>query len=83
MESFFFILSLISPSVLHTRKEYFSLYVNFIDLSYKHSKGIDFIDNLFALDKLNESSVKHLMKEDIEEKRIKQLIPKEIFSNLY
>lgn len=65
------------------RKEYFSLYVNFIDLSYKHSKGIDFIDNLFALDKLNESSVKHLMKEDIEEKRIKQLIPKEIFSNLY
>ena len=64
-------------------KDYLSFYVNFIDLSYKHSKGIEFIDKLFSLDKLNEDNVKDLMKKDIEMKDIKELIPREIFSNLY
>ena len=64
-------------------KDYLAFYVNFIDLSYKHSKGVEFIDKLFSLDKLNESSVKDLMRRDIEDKDIKGLIPKEIFSNLY
>ncbi|MCL4376207.1 hypothetical protein M1558_01810 [Candidatus Parvarchaeota archaeon] len=64
-------------------KDYLSFYINFIDLSYKRSKGIDFIDKLFSLDKLNESSVKDLMREDIKNKDIRELIPKEIFSSLY
>ncbi|MCL4372749.1 hypothetical protein M1384_01645 [Candidatus Parvarchaeota archaeon] len=64
-------------------KEYLSFYVNFIDLSYKHSKGIEFIDKLFSLDKLNESAVKNLMREDIKNKDIKELIPKEVFSSIY
>ncbi len=64
-------------------KEYLSFYVNFIDLSYKHSKGIEFIDKLLSIEKLNENNAKDLMREDIEKKEIKELIPKEVFSSLY
>jgi len=64
-------------------KDYLSFYVNFIDLSYKHSKGIEFIEKLFSLDKLDEKNVKNLMRKDIETKEIKELIPKEIYSSLY
>ena len=64
-------------------KDYLSFYVNFIDLGYKHSKGIEFIDKLFSLDKLGESAVKSLMRKDIEQKDIKELMPKQIFSSLY
>ncbi|MGC8533204.1 MAG: hypothetical protein ACP5MV_01055 [Candidatus Parvarchaeum sp.] len=64
-------------------KEYVAFYVNFIDLGYKHSKGIEFLDELFSIGKFDESSVKSLMREDIEKRDIKELIPKEIFSNLY
>jgi hypothetical protein len=64
-------------------KDYLSFYVNFIDLSYKHSKGIEFIEKLFSVDKLDEKNVKNLMRKDIETKEIKELIPKEIYSSLY
>jgi hypothetical protein len=64
-------------------KDYLSAYVNFIDLSYKHSKGIDLVDKLFSLDKINDSTVKELIKKDIEMKDIKELVPKEVFSSLY
>ncbi|MCL4397158.1 hypothetical protein M1494_02315 [Candidatus Parvarchaeota archaeon] len=64
-------------------EDYLSFYVNFIDLGYKHSKGIEFIDKLFSLDKLGESAVKSLMRKDIEQKDIKELMPKQIFSSLY
>ena len=64
-------------------KDYLSFYVNFLDLNYKHSKGIEFIDKMFSLDKLDERAVKGMIKKDIENKGIKELMPKELFSSLY
>jgi hypothetical protein len=64
-------------------KDYVSFYINLIDLSYKNSKGIEFIEKVFSLDELNDNTIKDLVKKDIENKGIKELIPKKIFSSIY
>ena len=64
-------------------KDYVSFYINLIDLSYKNPKGIEFIEKVFSLDELNYNTIKNLVKKDIENKGIKELIPKEIFSSIY
>jgi hypothetical protein len=64
-------------------KGYISSYVNFLDISYKHSKGIEFLYKVFSQGDFNEEKIKDLIREDVKERDLKKLIPQEILSNIY
>ena len=63
--------------------DYVSEYVNFLDIAYKRSKGTEFLKELFSLDKIDSDSAKNLIKRDVENREIKDVLPKEIISILY
>ncbi len=64
-------------------KGYVSLYINFLDLDYRRSKGIELVEDILSSGDLNEEKVKYLLKKDIENRDLTNLVPKEVQSNLY
>lgn len=64
-------------------EDYISAYVNFIDIGYKRSKGIEFLDKVFSARRLSEKKLKDMVREDVKERDIKELIPKVVLANIY
>ncbi len=58
-------------------------YVNLLDIAYKRSHGVEFIEKLLSSDKINLNLAKKLIAEDVDKRGIRGVLPKELYFSIF
>lgn len=64
-------------------ESYMVYYINFLDLAYKHSKGVEFLSELLSTDVLSDKSAKESVRKDAMKRGLDGVLPNQVYSAIY